>query len=109
MGTAFQIKRRGEDKRFEGNLLRVPAGVLRDRLDDVLSPAQLAKKHAAYRHRILLGPSYHADMWALLNAEPELSASEVGRRSYGSFATAWQVKRDFDLLNTGKQRGQLAS
>lgn len=109
VGSAFQIKRRGEDARFEGSVLRVPAGVLRDRLDDVLSPAQLATKHSAYRHRILLGPSYRADMWALLCAEPELSATEVARRCYGSFATAWQVKRDFELLDNREQRGRRAS
>src|SRR5690606_20730682 len=37
-GTDFQIKRRGEDPRFSGTALRVPAGVLRERLQDVLSP-----------------------------------------------------------------------
>jgi hypothetical protein len=39
-GTGFQIKRAGEDPRFVGSPLRVPANVLRDRKDDVLSPAE---------------------------------------------------------------------
>jgi hypothetical protein len=97
-GTAFQVKRRGEDPRFAGSTLRVPAGILRDRPADVLSPAQLAKRHETYRRRVLMGPSYRADMWAALEAEPTLSAAELARKAYGSFATAWQVKRDFALI-----------
>lgn len=98
VGTEFQIKRRGEDPRFDGGPLRVPTGTFREREVDVLSPTDLAQRHAAYRQRVIMGPSYRADMWALLTAEPELSASELARRTYGSFATAWQVKRDFEVL-----------
>ncbi len=97
-GSDFQIGRRGEDSRFEGGPLRVPAGVLRDRPQDVLTPAALARKHRTYRQRVLMGPSYRADMWAALDRKPSLSASELARRTYGSFATAWQVKHDRDLL-----------
>ena len=98
VGTDFQIKRRGEDARFQGSPLRVPGGVLRDRQHDVLSPQELAKRHSVYRQRIIMGPTYRADMWALIEGDPALSAAELARRSYGSFATAWQVKRDFDLV-----------
>jgi hypothetical protein len=97
-GTDFQIARRGEDPRFAHGPLRVPAGVLRDRPADILTPAPLAKRHSTYRSRVLMGPSYRADMWALLDREPSLSASELARKAYGSFATAWQVKHDRDLL-----------
>jgi hypothetical protein len=97
-GTDFQVKRRGEDPRFASSPLRVPSGTLRDRAADVLSPAELAKRHKTYRQRVLMGPSYRADMWAALLAEPTLSAAELARRAYGSFATAWQVKRDFAVL-----------
>lgn len=33
-----------------------------------------------------------------LERHPALSAAELARRTYGSFATAWQVKRDWNLL-----------
>jgi hypothetical protein len=59
----------------------------------------LAKRHTVYRHRLLMGPSYRADMWATLEGEPTLTAAELARRTYGSFATAWQVKRDFAILH----------
>jgi hypothetical protein len=45
-----------------------------------------------------MGPSYRVDMWALLEADSSLTAAELGRGAYGSFATAWQVKKDFELL-----------
>jgi hypothetical protein len=94
-GTDFQIARHGEDHRFAGSRLRAPANVLRDRPSDVLSPAELAKGHATYRWRLVIGPTYRADMWAALEREPGLSAAALARRAYGSFATAWQVRRDF--------------
>lgn len=100
-GTDFQVRRRGEDERFAGGPLRVPAGVLRDRPEDVLPPAEVAKKHRTYRWRTIIGPSYRADLWAALEAEPELTAAELARRTYASFASAWQVKRDAALLEVG--------
>jgi hypothetical protein len=55
-GTAFQIGRRGEDPRFAGGPLRVPAGVLRDRPADVLTSEALARRHQTYRWRVTIGP-----------------------------------------------------
>ncbi|MBI3974229.1 MAG: hypothetical protein HY332_23370 [Chloroflexi bacterium] len=97
-GTDFQIRRAGEDARFAGGPLRVPANVLRDREADVLAPAELAKHHRTYHHRVLMGPTYRADMWAVLDQDPSLPAAALARRAYGSFATAWQVKHDWELL-----------
>jgi hypothetical protein len=98
VGTAFQIKRTGEDPRFAGGPLRVPANALRDREADVLTPRELIRKHRAYRCRVMLGPSYRADMWAALEADPTISSADLARRTYGSFATAWQAKQDFNVL-----------
>jgi hypothetical protein len=72
----------------------VPANILRDRPGDVLEPAELARIHHAYRCRVMIGPTYRADMWAALEADPTLSAADLARKSYGSFATAWQVHKD---------------
>ena len=88
-GTEFQVRRHGEDPRFTGSALRVPANVLRDRAADVLPPAELARTHRAYRWRMVIGPTYRADMWAALEADPQLPAAELARRTYGSFPTAW--------------------
>ena len=97
-GTDFQIRRRGEDPRFDGTHLRVPAGVLRNRVSDVFQPTELAKRHTTYQYRILMGPTYRADMWAAFELDPSLSPSELARCTYGSFATAWQVRNDWQLL-----------
>lgn len=98
VGTEFQIKRRGEDERFVGTKLRVPAGTLRDRAADVLAPDVLVRRHAGYRNRVLMGPSFRADVWTILEKSPELSVADVARRAACSFATAWQTVQDFKLL-----------
>jgi hypothetical protein len=94
-GTEFQVARHGKDGRFAGSKLRVPANVLRDRPADALPPAELARSHSAYLWRLAIGPTYRADMWAALERQPDLSAAALARATYGSFATAWQVRRDF--------------
>lgn len=97
-GTEFQIKRRGQDERFAGAKLRVPKGTLRDRLEDVLSPEVLLRRHAGYRNRVHMGPSFRADVWTVLERTPELSIADVARNADCSFATAWQAAQDFRLL-----------
>jgi hypothetical protein len=103
-GAEFQIRRHGEDARFEGSCLRVPANLLRDRPGDVAPPEDLARRHRAYRCRVMMGTSYRADCWAVLEAEPNLSAAELARRTYASFATAWHVKRDFAIVEPPRRR-----
>ena len=94
-GTDFHLRRHGEDPRLAGSRLRAPANVLRDRPADVLTPAELASRNSAYRWRLVIGPTYRADMWASLERDPVLPAAALARAAYGSFATAWQVRRDF--------------
>jgi hypothetical protein len=104
-GTEFQVARYGEDSLFEGTALRVAGNLIRRRPADVLSPSALAGRHRGYHYRVLIGPSYRADMWAELEREPSLTPSELARRTYGSFATAWAVHRDFAILE-GVDSGQ---
>lgn len=102
-GTDFQIERRTEDERSVGSKLRVPKGALRDRPTDVLSPEVLIRRHAGYRNRVLMGPSFRADVWTALERAPELSIADVARRASCSFATAWQATQDFRLLRAAHQ------
>lgn len=98
-GTDFHLSKKGEDARFSGSPLRVPEGVgLRQRASDILSPKELAKHHLPYYFRLLIGATYRADMWAYLTLDPELTPSELARRSYGSFATAWHVKEEWHVI-----------
>lgn len=105
-GTEFQVRRRGEDVRFAGGPLRVPAGVLRERDADVMTPAEVAKVHRAYRWRVIIGPSYRADLWATNEADPNASAAELARKTYASCASAWQVKRDSTFLTDSARRAR---
>lgn len=99
VGTDFQIKRKGEDERFAGSTLRVPRGTLRDRADDVLSPIVLAQRHAGFRNRVVIGPTWRADVWTVLEKTPQLTVTEAARRAACSFATAWQAMQDFKVLH----------
>jgi hypothetical protein len=101
-GTEFQLKRRGEDERFIGSKLRVPRGTLRDRREDALSPETLVRRHAGYRNRVLMGPTWRADVWTVLEQVPDLSIADVARRAACSFATAWHAVQDFHLLRETK-------
>ncbi len=98
VGTRYHVERRGEDVRFDGTPLIVPAQILRRSSADVLSQVDLAKVHAGYRNRVHLGPSWRADVWTVLEQRADLSTAEVARRAYCAFATAWHAKRDFELL-----------
>lgn len=97
IGTDFQVKRHGEDTRFAGSALCTPANLLRDRQADVLSPRELAQQHSVYRYRVMIGPTYRADMWAALDQNPDLTTANLARLTYGSFATAWNVRRDHHI------------
>lgn len=109
VGTDFQIARRGEDERFAGSNLRVPAGTLRDREADVLCPAVLVRRHAGYRNRVLMGPTWRADVWTVLEEDAHVSVAEAARRAGCSFATAWQVVQDFRLLRQASRAETLGA
>ena len=76
----------------------MPNGVLRHRTADVLTPEELAGRHLGYRYRVLIGPTYRADMWGALEHDPTLAPAALARQTYGSLATAWQVRQDWELL-----------
>ena len=101
-GMDFLVRRFGEDPRFQHGPLRVPANTLRVRESDVLTLSELARHHRVFRARVMMGPSYRADLWASLEQYPSLSVAELARRGHGSFATAWQVKQDFGILSNNQ-------
>lgn len=98
-GNEFQLARRGEDPRFAGAVLRVPNGTLRDRPRDVLAPEDLVHRHRGYRNRVIMGPSWRALVWTLLEDNPHQTVSDLARGAGCAFATAWEVARDFRLVH----------
>ena len=98
VGTDFQISRKGEDPRFMDTNLRIPNGLLPIREGDVLSPKYLIQQHPTYANRIRFGVCLRADLWTHLEIEPSLSAAQLAKRVGCAFASAWEAKRDFELL-----------
>ena len=94
-GTDFQIARRAEDPRFEGTCLRIPAGILRDRPGDVIDSAALARHHRPYYWRLIIGPTYRADVWAALERTPTATAYALAAATDASYATASATRSDF--------------
>lgn len=101
-GTDFQIARRGEDPRFADTCLRVPAGILRDRPGDVLDAAALARHHRPYYWRLVIGPTYRADVWAALVRNPTATAYALAAATSASYATAWMTRADFLLGSSAR-------
>ena len=98
-GTDFLLVRNGEDPRFADGPLRVPLKTLRRRDMDVIRPARIQKNNLFLRYRIMMGPTFRSDMWALLDLHPKINTAELARRTYGSYPTAWQVKRDWGIVH----------
>lgn len=94
LGDKFLIDKKGIDQRFINTSFLVPAGLLRIRKDDILSPSELAKVHSDYYFRLIVGPTYRADMISRLIENPNISPSDLARKTYGSFATAWEIIND---------------
>lgn len=70
----------------------------------VLTPEALVGRHAGYRNRVLMGPSWRADAWTVLEQAPDLSIAEVARRASCSFATAWQAAQRLQAAASGARR-----
>jgi hypothetical protein len=95
----FRLKRDGMDPRFTGSHFVIPGKVLRHRPSDIADSATVARFHLAYRYRLIIGPTYRADMWAALELAHKLTPAEIARKCYGSFSTAWNVKRDWEIIH----------
>lgn len=96
----YLVSKNGLDERFSQSALIVARETLRRRIEDIDSPESLAKYHRDYYYRILIGPSYRADMVSLFERSQNISASDLAKGTYGSFATAWSVMKDLSILRT---------
>jgi hypothetical protein len=39
------------------------------------------RRHAGYRNRVLMGPSFRADVWTALEQSPDLSIADIARKA----------------------------
>jgi hypothetical protein len=96
---SYPYQKYGEDPRFAGTCIATHAALLRDRPQDALPPHWLAKIHRVYRYRVKMGATYKTDLWAEIEANPGLSVAELARKARSSYATAWQVRKDWKIIN----------
>ena len=96
--TKMLIEMKGEDERFKRTCIRVPKGYFSERPHQIFPVSVIAKKHLPYRYRVMMGSSYRADLWALLDSDSNISAYALGKKVQCSYRAAYMVKKDYKLL-----------
>ena len=96
--TKVLIEIKGEDERFKRTCIRVPKGYFSERPHQIFPVSVIAKNHLSYRYRVMMGSSYRADLWALLDSDPNISAYALGKKAYCSYRSAYIAKKDYELL-----------
>ena len=96
--TKMFIEMKGEDERFKKTCIRVFNGYFSKRPYQIFPISVVAKNHLPYRYRVMMGSSYRADLWALLDREPNISAYALGKKAHCSYRTAYIAKKDYDTL-----------
>jgi hypothetical protein len=96
---------RGTDPRFDGGPLIVPSGLLRNRPEDVDPPERLAERHRVYRARVLIGPTYRADLLYAVQAELDAGhalpvPADLARKVGCAYGTAAQLLDDVRIAGT---------
>ena len=96
--TKMLIEMKGEDERFKRTCIRVPKGYFSERPHQIFPESVVAKNHLPYRYRVMMGPSYRADLWALQDSDPNISAYALGKKAHCSYRAAYIAKKDYELL-----------
>ena len=96
--TKLLIEIKGEDERFKKTCIRVPKGYFSERPNQIFPVSVVAKNHLPFRYRVMMGPSYRADLWALLDNAPSISAYALGKKAHCSYRAAYIAKKDYELL-----------
>ena len=98
--TSLLIEIKGEDERFKNTCIRIPRNYFSERPNQIFSGSIIAKNHFPYRYRLMMGPSYRADIWALIKRNPNLSAYALAKKAHCSYRTAYITKKDYDTLTS---------
>ena len=96
--TKMLIEIKGEDERFKKTCIRVPKGYFSERSHQIFPVSVVVKNHLSYRYRVMMGSSYRADLWALLDRDPNISAYALGKKVNCSYRAAYVVKKDYEIL-----------
>jgi len=96
--TKMLIEIKGEDERFKRTCIRIPKGYFSERPHQIFPVSIIAKNHLPYRYRVMMGSSYRADLWALLESDSNMSAYALGKKAYCSYRSAYIAKKDYEIL-----------
>ena len=96
--TKMLIEIKGEDERFKKTCIRIPKGYFSKRPNQIFPIPVIAKNHLPYKYRVMMGASYRADLWALLDIDPDISAYALGKKTHCSYRSAYIVKKDYEIL-----------
>lgn len=106
--TEMYIKMKGADERFEETCIRVPKNYFSHRPQQVFPASSIAKKHMAFRYRVMMGANYRADIWALLRRSPDLSAYRLAKLAHCSVSAANRVKHDYEIVKRDYSKRKVA-
>lgn len=96
--TEAYLSMKGEDERFVGTCLRVPNGPFSHRPQQIFSAEEVSRSHFQFRYRVMFGPSYRADVWALLRRNPDLTGYRLALLAHCSRPAATRVKHDYEIV-----------
>ena len=98
--TNLLIALKGQDERFTNTCIRLPKGYFSERSKQIFPASVVAKNHLTYRYRLMMGPSYRADVWGLIKRNPNISAYALAKKAYCSYRTAYITKKDYEMLKS---------
>ena len=95
---------------FAGSVLRVPADMLRCRPADVVSPEALVRMHRGYRNRVLMGPTWRADVWVRIGGRTgdHRGRSRSSQRAGARSPRPGRSSRTFASYDTPSNRANFA-
>jgi len=99
--TAAYISLKGEDERFVDTCLRIPSGAFSQRPQQIFQAEEIARKHFQFRYRVMFGPTYRADIWAILRQNPHYSGYRLAKLAHCSRPSATRIMHDYHIVKRG--------
>jgi hypothetical protein len=94
----YRLARDGEAERFQGTALAVPSSLYQESTRDVFSQKELCAWHANYRWRVMIGPTFRADLWVACERGFSRTAYALAQETYCSLGAARRVLQDYELV-----------
>lgn len=93
------ISLKGEEPNFRKNGFLIPKGVIRIRPADAQTPERLVKKNPQYRHRLLFGAAWRADIIAAIESGIE-NPYQIAKTLGCSYEPAYRIFKEYNLASS---------